>query len=100
MERQQFILFIEPSRPEMPLGPTEEEARLVGEHFAYLTHYHEAGGIVLVGRTQEPPYVGIAVFEADDADAAQRFAENDPAVKAGVFNLVRVQRYQVALIRA
>jgi uncharacterized protein YciI len=99
VERPQFILFIEPARPEMPLGPTEEEVALVGEHFTYLTTALDAGNIVLVGRTLEAPFVGIAIFEADDIEAARQFGENDPAVKAGVFRLSAVQPYKVALMR-
>ncbi len=83
----------------MPVSPTEDEIRIVGEHFAYLKAEFDAGNVILVGRTHEAPFVGIAIFEAEDAEAAARFAQNDPAIKAGVFNLVRIQSYQVALMR-
>ncbi|MFI5386845.1 MAG: YciI family protein [Fimbriimonadales bacterium] len=99
MDRPQFILFIEPARAEMPEAPTEQEIRFVGEHFNYLKGQLEAGNVVLVGRTQEPPFTGIAIFEAEDIEAARRFAENDPAIGAGVFKLIRVQPYKVALMR-
>lgn len=99
VERKQFIMFIEAGRPEMPTSPTEEEIRIVGEHFAYLKGRHESGDVILVGRTQEAPFVGIAIFEADDSVAAEQFAANDPGIRAGVFRLVRIQPYQVALMR-
>jgi len=99
MERPQFILFIEPARAEMPDAPTDEEIRIVGEHFNYLKAETEAKNAILVGRTQEPPYLGIAIFEADDAESARKFAENDPAIKAGVFVLKNLQSYRVALMR-
>lgn len=92
-------MFIEPGRPEMPTAPTEEEIRIVGEHFAYLKARHESGDVILVGRTQEAPFIGIAVFEAEDSAAADVFAANDPGIQAGVFKLVRIQPYQVALMR-
>jgi uncharacterized protein YciI len=99
MERQQFIYTIEPARAEMPVSATEDEVRHVGVHFAYLKDQLAAGNLVLAGRTTEPPFIGIAIFEADSLEDAQRFAENDPGVQAGVFKLVRVQPYRVALLR-
>lgn len=83
----------------MPDSPTERETNIVGEHFNYLKSALDSGDIVLVGRTLAAPFVGIAIFEADDLEAAQNFANNDPAVKAGVFTLTRVQPYRVALMR-
>jgi uncharacterized protein YciI len=99
MKRQQFIYFIEPARPEMPTSATEEEMAQVGMHFNYLKEQLESGNLVLAGRTMEPPFVGIAIFEAEDAEAADRFARSDPGIASGVFKLTRVQPYSVALIR-
>ena len=100
MSRPQFIRFVEPVRPEMPLGPTDEERVKISEHLDYLEEQLAAGNLILCGRTYEPPYIGISIFEADDAEAAIQFSENDPAVKAGVFRIVRVQSYRVALQRS
>jgi uncharacterized protein YciI len=99
MSRPQFIRFVEPTRPEMPLGPTEEESAKIAEHLDYLEEQLAAGNLILCGRTYEPPFVGISIFEADDAEAAAQFAYNDPAVKAGVFKVIRVQSYRVAMQR-
>lgn len=99
MSRPQFIRFVEPVRPEMPLGPTEDERAKIAEHLDYLEEELAAGNLILCGRTYEPPYIGISIFEADDAAAAERFAYSDPAVKAGVFRVVRVQAYRVAMQR-
>ena len=99
MARPQFIYFIQPVRPDMPDGPTQEEAATIGRHFQYLKDAHANGQLILAGRTLEPPYVGIAIYEADDQEAADKFAAADPAIQAGVFELVRVQPYGVALLR-
>ena len=72
----------------------------MGEHFAYLQAQLSSGVLVLAGRTQEAPYVGIAIFEADDDVSAQAFADADPAIQAGVFKLRSLQRYSVALMRS
>ncbi len=83
----------------MPDAPSDEEARLIGEHFAYLQSGHAAGDIVLVGRTQEAPFLGIAIFEAESREDAQRFVDDDPAIRAGVFRVRSLQSYRVALLR-
>jgi uncharacterized protein YciI len=99
VERQQFIYFIEPSRPEMPVSATDEEKAHLGSHFTYLKEQLALGNLVLAGRTLEPPFLGIAIFEADNLEAAEHFAACDPGIAAGVFRLVRVQPYSVALLR-
>jgi uncharacterized protein len=99
VKRQQFIYFIEPARPDMPLNATEEEQAIVGQHFQYLKGQLEARNLILAGRTMEPPFIGIAIFEADDEADAKRFAASDPAIAQGVFILTRLQSYGVALLR-
>lgn len=80
-----YLYRIEPKRPSMPERPTAAEAAAVEEHFAYLERHHDAGRVSFVGRTLSAPFVGLAVFEAADAEAAERFLREDPAVVAGVF---------------
>ena len=69
----------------MPLGPTEEESALVGRHFLYLKGLFEAKVATFIGRTEEAPFIGIVVFEAEDRAAAQAVLDADPAISAGVF---------------
>lgn len=83
----------------MPDSPTEEEASAVTKHFRYLKEACDNGRLTLAGRTLEPPYIGIAIFEAEDQADADLFAKNDPAVAACVFRLKAVQPYAVALLR-
>ena len=65
---------------------TQADKDAVSRHFLYLKEATARGQVLLVGRTQEPyeRTFGIAIFEAADASAAQRFSHNDPAVIAGV----------------
>ena len=94
----QFICFLEPTRTAMPDDPSPEEAQAVGAHFNYYKDLHAQGTLILAGRTQEPPHIGIMIFEADSKSAAERIVNNDPAIRAGVFQ-VHLQPYQIALIR-
>jgi len=95
--KPQFVCFLEPTRTEMPDNPTPEESAIVGQHFNYYKQLHADGTLILAGRTQEPPHIGIMIFEAESPAAAQSIANNDPAIIEGVF-AARVQPYQVALI--
>lgn len=91
-----YLIRLSPARPEMPDGPTPEEAEIVGRHFAYLKAAHEAGRLFMAGRTMIPPYIGIAVFTADSDEEATTFLAGDPAIEAGVF-LGEVQPFGLAI---
>lgn len=80
-----YLYQIVPKRAGMPEGPTEAESAAVEAHFGYLERYHDVGRVSFVGRTLTAPFVGLAVFEADDDEAAARFLNEDPGVVAGVF---------------
>ena len=80
-----YLYQITPKRPGMPEEPTEAEAAAVEAHFGYLERHHDVGRVSFVGRTLTPPFVGLAVFDADDDEAAARFLNEDPGVAAGVF---------------
>ncbi len=83
----------------MPDDPTPEEAQAASDHFAYYKQLHETETLILAGRTQEPPHVGIMIFEAESKSDAESIVNQDPAIIAGVFT-ARVQSYRVALSRA
>ncbi|MBK8164391.1 MAG: hypothetical protein IPK64_00350 [bacterium] len=83
----QFAYVLRPTRPQMLTeGPTEDEARVVGEHFAYLQGLLAAGSLKLAGRATDAGErtFGIAIFEAVDSAAAAALMAADPAVRGGV----------------
>lgn len=97
----QFLYFLQPTRLGMVTnGPTPEEAEIVSRHFAYLKDLTEKGVMLLVGRTQnsDESTFGIAIFEAEDENAARTIMENDPAV-AGKVMSATLYPYKVALMR-
>lgn len=96
--KPQFICFLEPSRPEMPDALTPEEAETIGQHFSYYQSLHQAGKLILAGRTLNQPYSGIMIFEAEDVSSAQQIVDADPAVQSGTFK-ASLQPYSVALMR-
>jgi uncharacterized protein len=85
--RTQYLYRIQPTRPAMLTdGPTPEEQRIVGEHFAYLKQATAEGTVQFAGRTlnTDPSSFGIVIFREASDDAARGFMEFDPAVRAGV----------------
>ena len=52
----------------------------------------------MAGRTLEDYPFGIVVFEADDAEAAEKIMRDDPAVAASIFK-GELHPFRVALIR-
>ena len=84
---QQYLYRIRPTRVEMLTdGPTDAEARIVGEHFEYLKALAEAGRLLIAGRTltADDSTFGIAVFTAASPLAADAVLADDPAVIQGV----------------
>lgn len=97
----QFLYRIQPTRPAMLTeGPTDEEAAIVGEHFAYLQGLTAQGTVILAGRTlnTDESSFGIVIFNAETEEAAEAIVQGDPAVRGGVM-AATVFPYRVALIR-
>ncbi len=99
-ENDQYLYRIQPTRPGMLVeGPTAEEERVVGEHFAYLQGLTERGVLILAGRTlnTDESSFGIVIFWALSEQAAREIMENDPALRQGVMK-GELFPYRVALM--
>lgn len=81
-------------------GPSEDEQRILGEHFDYLQKLTEESVMILVGRTQTtgPETFGLAIFEAENETQARAVMEADPAIAQGLMR-AELFPYQVALMR-
>ena len=98
-EKPRFLYTLRAVRTGMLLdGPTDSEAETITRHFEYLSRLHEAGVVLLAGRTTENDArtIGIVVFEADDERHAARIMGRDPAVSEGVMTPM-LQPFRVAL---
>ena len=94
-----YIYRIQPARPEMlSEGATEEEARITGEHFAYLKNLMEAGILILAGRTLNSDYsaFGIAIVKARDDNHMRQITNEDPGVAQKLFR-AEWHPYRIAL---
>jgi uncharacterized protein YciI len=80
-------------------GATEEEKRIVSEHFSYLKALQEKGVLILAGRTQNTDHSshGIVIFTADSEEKAREIMLADPAVEKRVFR-AELFPYSIALL--
>lgn len=69
----------------MPNDPTPEEARIVGEHFEYLSRLREEGKLLLAGPSiVDGDTFGIAILTVEERADAEALVGADPAVTSGV----------------
>ena len=97
-----YLYKIQPTRPEMLTdGLTEEEQRLVQQHFEYLCRLADEGVVLLAGRTQnpDPTGFGIVIFRSASPEDARGIMEADPAVRGGVFR-AELYPYSIAIVGA
>ena len=95
----QFVYRIRPTRIAMlAAGPTDREAKVVGEHFEYLKALTAQGRVLVAGRTltTDDQAFGIVVFEAESEAAAEELVAGDPAVSHGVMR-AELWPFRVAL---
>lgn len=81
-----FLYLIKPKNDWTNGEMTEEEGRLMGEHFMYLKGKFDEGKVLLVGPCEDRS-LGIGILEAASKEEAEEIGFNDPAVKAGIVSL-------------
>ncbi len=91
----EFIIFLEPTRPQIPDDPTPREAELVCLHFEYLEKLTQQGIVKLAGRCLNEP-LGLVILEADSLEKAQKILQEDPAAREGIFT-GKVRPFRIAL---
>ena len=79
---------------------TADDKAAVDRHLGNFKATVQSGQLILAGRTSETgdKTFGIAIFEAADEAAAQKFMEADPAVAAGVM-IAELHPFSVVLQR-
>ncbi len=95
-----YIYKIQPVRPEMLAeGPTDDEARITAQHFAYLQRLKDQGSLLLAGRTlaSDDSSYGIAIFQARDDEHMRRLTLEDPGVAQKLFR-VEWHPFRIALL--
>jgi uncharacterized protein len=79
-----FLVLLRPTREGLPFDPTEDEARIVREHYAYLVRLRDEGKLVVAGPSIRPgDTFGIGVLDIDDEEEVEAIVAADPAVATG-----------------
>lgn len=89
--------MLKPPRQNFNENSTEEEDRIIDEHFAYLQELLADGTLSLAGRCDDATF-GLVIIEAESHEKAKQIMMNDPAVKTGVFS-AQIWPYRTALKR-
>ena len=94
----EWIYFIHPPREDFAATMTDEEQAVWSRHFERFQQALADGRLILVGPTLGRQNTGIAIFEAPDEAAAQRFMDEDPVI-AGGFARGELRPFRVSLLR-
>lgn len=97
MALQHFIYIVKPVREGFASSSTDDENRIIGEHFNYLKNLLEKKTLILAGPETNAKF-GIIVFEAESEDKAREIMNNDPAVAGKVFT-AELFPFRVSLLR-
>lgn len=88
-DRYTIVLLLTPDDP--PQLSEEEADRLQDAHLSHLAELHERGVLLAAGPVGDPSskrhYRGLSILRCEP-DEALRLKADDPAVRAGVFELV------------
>jgi uncharacterized protein YciI len=88
-DRYTVVLLLTPDDP--PELSEEEADRLQDAHLSHLAHLHDEGVLLAAGPVGDPGsrrhYRGLSILRCDP-DEALRLKGEDPAIKAGVFEMV------------
>ena len=64
-------------------------------HLARITEQRDAGRLVMAGALGDPPLGGALVFKGVDPEQVERFARDDPYMKAGLITAWRAQPWKL-----
>jgi uncharacterized protein len=85
MSKQHFYFKLIPPRATFGADMTPEERALMQEHVRYTREAFDAGKILIYGPVMASGGAfGVAVLEMEDAAEVQKFADEDPSIKAGM----------------
>jgi uncharacterized protein YciI len=93
----EWVYVIRATRPEFAEAPSDDELRIMSEHFAYLQSLLEAGTLIMAGPALDAAF-GLVVYEADDEATARSIMTSDPSVAQGVMG-ASLHPYRTSLLR-
>lgn len=94
-EPHHFLVRLVPRRAGFPASMTEEETRIMGEHFEYLKELCERGKVLIAGPCEDPSF-GLVILETESEEEAVEIMRAEPSVRQGVM-AYEIQPMRVAL---
>ncbi|HRE40448.1 MAG TPA: YciI family protein [Ignavibacteria bacterium] len=91
-----FLYKIHPKKENFNETGSQEDFKIMGEHFLYLKNLMEKGVLFFAGPCLDAS-MGLAVFSAENLSEAQKILDNDPAVKNGVVK-GEVKEFKLSLL--
>jgi uncharacterized protein YciI len=92
-----FLLVYRPPRATFANDATDEENRVIGDHFQYLKRLLAEGKLLIAGPCEDAS-MGLAIVECEDEREARNIVAADTAVVARVFSC-EAKPYRVSLVR-
>ena len=92
-----WLVVLRPVRAEMPFEPTQEESRIVSEHYEYLKQLRAESRLVLAGPSAAPgDSFGLSIFEQEDRAEVEAIVAADPAVTNRIMT-AEIRPYRIAV---
>jgi len=93
-----YLAIIKPVREDFMTNSTEEDDKIMGEHFVYLKKLLASGELILAGPAlnNDKPF-GLVILKCDSIEKAREIMTNDPSVKSGIQNLKLVEPFRLSL---
>jgi uncharacterized protein YciI len=98
MQLKQFIYIVKPVKEDFLNTSTEEDNKIISEHFDHLKSLFEDRVLILAGPETNAKF-GIVVFEAESEEKAREIMNNDPAVVKKVFS-AELYPFRISLLRS
>lgn len=94
---EEFVYLIRPNRSNFIDTMTQEEAKIMEDHFQYLKDLLAEEKLIMAGPCLDGAF-GICIFKADSWENAEAVMNHDPAVLNQLME-AELHKYRVSLIQ-
>ncbi|MHA2028490.1 MAG: YciI family protein [Candidatus Kariarchaeaceae archaeon] len=101
MEKHHYYAIIRPTRKDFITNPTDEDNKIMSDHFIYLKDLLNQGKLYLAGPTliESDPF-GLVIFETASEAEARSLLERDPSVSTGIQVIADLRPIRISLSKS
>jgi uncharacterized protein len=93
MDKQFYVLYLIPSRPDFAQTMNDEEKSIMFQHVNYWQEHMKAGKVIVFGPVFEPAEAyGLGIIAVNSEKEVKEFIDKDPAIQ--------INRYEYYPIKA